>query len=416
MTSSISGMQSDFQILDELMTAVRDLPMQEPLRETVFSIAGFPRRELVFSNILAFFLEDRDHCFGNMWLESLKEVVPENSILGTHVENVQREVSTRSGKRIDLVIETDLDVIGIENKIDALETNDMDDYSEHITLLANEVEKNATLLWLCVRPEQPQGSRPFARILYSQLFDRVRAKVGNHLETAEPRHLWLMQDFMEAIERLTRSKPLEPRTTAFFQEHYESLLHLDRAKGLYTEQVKQLLEGVEAAVQGRMESYFADLPSPAGLSFSASKKYGDRTTTEAGLYRSLLLAFEPAADTWESSLLGRTTKAAGLEQPGKIAIEMWMDDKFRAAILDGSKSSEARKVARIEALRRLQIAELQRLDPFEATFFGMGRDRKGNGQFTTVAVGDISDVETMADTAMRAVDVLVRLTRPYDEK
>jgi hypothetical protein len=84
------------------------------------------------TELLSFFLDPaKSHDLGDSFFSGLKSVVAKKNILsdlGTF-ESVETEVSTQNGKRIDLLIETETEVIVIECKIHHHQNNPFDEYT-----------------------------------------------------------------------------------------------------------------------------------------------------------------------------------------------------------------------------------------------------------------------------------------------
>src|SRR4051812_40431186 len=92
---------------------IKQIPKTEKIPKTFFEIAGFPRRENVNSNTLAFYLdENEEHGFGRLFFNSLlyllvkKGAIPNErlDLYETHY-TVEREVYGDS-KRIDILIKS----------------------------------------------------------------------------------------------------------------------------------------------------------------------------------------------------------------------------------------------------------------------------------------------------------------------
>ena len=79
-------------------------------KKNFFEISGFPHYEIVFNNVLAFFMNsDECHNFGNLVFTSLLEILKEKNIINIiddYTQYVIREESTINGKLIDILIMT----------------------------------------------------------------------------------------------------------------------------------------------------------------------------------------------------------------------------------------------------------------------------------------------------------------------
>lgn len=105
---------------------------------TYFDVAGFPHYENVASNILQFFLDTNNdglHGLGNLWLRAFinaynqkaDDKIPDADY---YTNDVKREYSNGSDKRIDLLVDVDSFLLVIENKIYADVYNDLNLYTQ----------------------------------------------------------------------------------------------------------------------------------------------------------------------------------------------------------------------------------------------------------------------------------------------
>jgi hypothetical protein len=109
-------MPSSYEQYLELLSEFESLP-KDVRSESIFDIAGYPHYENVASNILAFFLNpNNEHGLGQLILSSLLNLAAASETNQSNVQ-VSREVYTINGGRLDILIETDNQLIGIENKI-----------------------------------------------------------------------------------------------------------------------------------------------------------------------------------------------------------------------------------------------------------------------------------------------------------
>ena len=100
----------------ELLTHFKLIPKNE-IHTTIFSVAGYPHYENVCSNILAFYLNpNNNHKLGRLFFSALLESAGHTELIDEEFQ-VDREVCTDKQGRIDILIETNKSVIGIENKI-----------------------------------------------------------------------------------------------------------------------------------------------------------------------------------------------------------------------------------------------------------------------------------------------------------
>ncbi len=100
-------------------------------------IAGYPHFENVCSNILSFYLQpSNEHGFGTLFLDVLATLIDTEIEIDGQAVDIRREELTDNQNRIDLVIESDNYIVGIENKIYADPYNPFWDYSEYLESLS----------------------------------------------------------------------------------------------------------------------------------------------------------------------------------------------------------------------------------------------------------------------------------------
>ena len=202
---------ADLQALMDSYT-VHAIGATEP--PTLMDIAGFPHWENVYSNILAFVLNTEEaHGFGPLFIRSIMGAYrsyspydwpadnrdPEHVVEAT--DRVEREVSTDSAKRIDILV-------CIENKIWSGLHNDLGVYREHC-------EKNSDgrpVLGIVLSPNGVTDRRlqdhRFVSITYGDLVKQVRQRMGSYIGTHNTQYQYLLFDFLEQTSRFARTKTM----------------------------------------------------------------------------------------------------------------------------------------------------------------------------------------------------------------
>ena len=192
-------------------------------RPNVFEIAGFPRRETISSNVLAYFFDPlQSHGLAGLFVKSLIAVLNdkrgEESARYSYTEDdndgvyVQTEVSngTDTRNRVDIAVHTPHLSIAIENKVDASLYNDLHDYYEKIHSEASEqgnVESHTCVVVLHAGDLQLsdfpgcakglQANENLFSVNYDELFDQVLNGVGEKLLDADPRAVDLLEQYMD---------------------------------------------------------------------------------------------------------------------------------------------------------------------------------------------------------------------------
>ena len=207
-----------------LLAEFKKLPRTPQRDPTTLELSGYPHLENVYSNILAFFLDPRrehEHGFGSLFLESLLFVAgykeQEVTIQGGEEVEVNREESTRTRKRIDLVISTDTLIVGIENKIYQPRHNDLEDYGRHLAEKANGRRVCKILLELN-SPKDDQELFGFKPITYQEYFDEVLRRIGPAIIGSTDRYLRFALEVIETIKHLKEDSAMDSQMLAFFKK------------------------------------------------------------------------------------------------------------------------------------------------------------------------------------------------------
>ena len=215
--------------------------------ESIFNIAGYPHYENVSSNILAFYLNpNNEHGLGNLLLSSLMNLADGSE---KHQDTVQvsREVSTNKGGRLDIVIETDNQIIGIENKIYHHLNNDLNDYSASIDDWAKPRELDTTKIVLSLKNEE--NSFGFVNVTYEQYWAKIKENLGSYITTSSQKWILYLVDFMSTIEKLNGKNMEIDKNDQFFIENEEKITALINARNKFIDKlnrkVRDLLELID---------------------------------------------------------------------------------------------------------------------------------------------------------------------------
>ena len=207
----------------ELLQEFESLPSPEK-SESIFDIAGYPHYENVASNILSFYLNpNNEHGLGNLLLSSLLNLSGGNESRQDVVQ-ISREVSTKKGGRLDIVIETDSQVIGIENKIYHHLNNDLADYSDSIDEWARPKQLCAIKIVLSTRKEVEISG--FVCVTYDNFLQKIRDRLGEYISTSSQKWLLYLIDFINTIEKLSGKNMDIDKNDIFFIENDERIIEL----------------------------------------------------------------------------------------------------------------------------------------------------------------------------------------------
>lgn len=232
--------------IEIFLEEVRKIHSKIPKKEKTFmEIAGFPHYENVCSNILAFYLNPREeHKLKDIVLKSLLDIVKEKDITAnTNVDifnmNVFREYVTENGNRIDIVLQSNEIIIGIENKIMASVYNDLTDYANTLEKLNHNVVK----ILLSLHDESNIArENQFINITYSDFFDKLKANLASYNDRQNKWYIYL-KDFIKNLECFEVEKDMEENINEWIKNHQEDIKNfyelLDIAKNSMDKKVNE---------------------------------------------------------------------------------------------------------------------------------------------------------------------------------
>lgn len=244
----------------ELLLKFKSLPV--PVKsESIFDIAGYPHYENVSSNILAFYLNpNKEHGLGDLLLSCLMNLSGGDEYHGENIQ-IDREVRTSKGGRIDIVIETGSQVIGIENKIFHGLNNCLADYSETLDNWAKEKEKRVVKIILSTRKEQEFPG--FVCVTYEDFWSKIRKCMGGCISTSSQKWILYLVDFMYTIDKLKGGENMKIDEMDQFLIVHEDIIHEliskrdDLLNKLYcqVEKLRQKLEKEKPAMCNQLWIY-----------------------------------------------------------------------------------------------------------------------------------------------------------------
>ena len=211
---------------ENFLKEVKKISSQIPKQEKTFmEISGYPYYENSYSNILAFYFNPKEeHGLNDIMLKSLLEIVKEkNNKLKTNVNlsntSVFREYTTELGNRIDLVLQNDEIVIGIENKVMADVTNNLKDYANTL----EKINSNAVKILLSLYDESIIAKEnDFINITYSELFYKIRLNLKDYVDIQNKWYIYLT-DFMKNLEGDKIDKDMEEIIKEWIKIHQEEI-------------------------------------------------------------------------------------------------------------------------------------------------------------------------------------------------
>ncbi|WP_417614406.1 PD-(D/E)XK nuclease family protein [Oceanisphaera sp.] len=222
-----SGERMNLEALEKMLAKIKSLPHFVETEPTLFSLGGRGYFENPTTDILAFFLDPAaHHKLGDLALSALldclrhdlHEPVLDNTSLCTPPE---REVSTATGSRIDLFLESDDWIMVLENKIYHHQNNPFESYRRFANERAGTSNKQPLLVVL-----SPDGSAPVGwhGIGYPQLIELLSSKLSQAF-ISQPLNKWhiLLREFLLHLESLMNTPKVADKTEAFVLDNLNKI-------------------------------------------------------------------------------------------------------------------------------------------------------------------------------------------------
>lgn len=243
--------------LNQMFNEVLNIPrinIDEKL-PTFLELSGYPNWENVISNIYQFFLTDKFHGFGRLFISALDDCIPEKDITMNDYL-VVREDRTKEGGRIDILIkEIDIDqnitkAVLIENKIYHSLENDLTDYFDTFSEVS---DRTLILLTLTEHHIDP----PFVNITHKQWIERIQFRLGNHFISNDLKYLVLLQDFINHMLNFYK-KTIEMDALKFL---YENGKKINQIKSLEQEGLNYISDEIGKVLAQTKWNWGRTIPS-----------------------------------------------------------------------------------------------------------------------------------------------------------
>jgi len=236
----------------------------EATRPNIFRIAGFPRRETVSSNVLAYFFDPAEgHGLKDLMLKALLRTIHKEDMDVSDV-SVSTEASTGKNNRIDILLDLPDISIAIENKVDAGLYNDLADYRSWAAKQSN----NDSAIVIVLHPfnnfvlkDHPSAQglvveQNLFDVHYDELFSNALGMLGEYSLDADPRAVDLLQQFIDNYSPERKQKKMDNTSTDITQ-------FVSQANGIEQQLVNafQSFEKYTEAVRSKLQTVHSDLIS-----------------------------------------------------------------------------------------------------------------------------------------------------------
>ncbi len=238
-------------LLYESSKLYKKIPQKE---KTFMDISGYPHYENVCSNILAFYFNPvEEHKLNNLVINSfIKVLINRNYNVAKVEENekieVEREYTTMKGNRIDIVIQNNDFVIGIENKIDASVYNDLEDYSATL----NKLNRNSikVLLSLYDNSNNTENSE-FINITYQEFLNQLKMDLLDY--TDNNKWIIFLKEFIQNLENYEGEAEMEEEILNWLKDNKERIDELDKLREIANKSIEKKVEQVKALLEEKLK-------------------------------------------------------------------------------------------------------------------------------------------------------------------
>ena len=223
--------------MKELLDAFNELDYSkgQQVERTYLQILGYPHYENVCSNLLCFFFDTEEtHGFSDLFVRSLLECTPQASIIKRHkTEYVDRECTTAINNRVDIVLETETLIIGIENKIYSEIYNDLNDYESYIKKRAMDSDKEPVCILLSMKNNaKATDTTGFYNITYPVFVEKLQQNLGQYILMANTKWIVFFNDVIRTLTDIQGGVKMEisKEILDFFSDNWNSIDELLNAK------------------------------------------------------------------------------------------------------------------------------------------------------------------------------------------
>ncbi|NDP21448.1 MAG: PD-(D/E)XK nuclease family protein [Paludibacter sp.] len=257
----------DLQTLQEFLDH-NVIPKIKRRPKTFLGIAKQPHYENVMSNIYAFYFNVNEvHGMHDLFITSLLELINETTLGKLKNVNeindfdVDTEVTTIKGGRIDLLLSSQDHAIIIENKVYHTLNNDLQDYWSSIRVIDNNEDNKIGIVLSLNKLNiiHPQ----FVNITHLDFLKRVIQNSGSYLMEAKDKYVVFLKDFYQNTLNMSKSE-LDSKELKFYFDNQAKIIE---AKDFYFAVRTHVANQVEQVVKLIEEPFI--LQTPKG-------KYGER--------------------------------------------------------------------------------------------------------------------------------------------
>ena len=234
---------------EAFLQEVKKIYSKVPIREKTFmEVEGYPHYENVISNILTFYLNpEEEHKLNDLAIKALLNVIKCKNIDTSHF-NIYREYTTIKGKRIDIVMQNEDIVIGIENKIDASVYNDLEDYAKTL----NKLNNNSIKILLSLHKENIIQS-DFINVTYSDYLKQLKSDLSSYPHKENKWYIYLI-DFINNLKDFEVEKEMEQEINNWINAHKQEIKEFKKILNVGQNNINKKLNEYENILKNKISN------------------------------------------------------------------------------------------------------------------------------------------------------------------
>ncbi|SNY58411.1 PD-(D/E)XK nuclease superfamily protein [Arsukibacterium tuosuense] len=227
-------METQLSKLEQLLKEFRQLPPIDVAEPSIFSIGSKGYYENPTTDILAFFCDSNgQHKLGAIVLKALLYCLQEEYHQLDHAlaGPPEREVTTKTGKRIDLLLEGTNWVMLLENKIYHQQNNPFSDYEKFIQEEQETRFSGKTKLFVVLSPAGEKPHNGWHGISYPTLISALKVQLAEQF-ISQPINKWslLLREFILHLESLMSQPSVNQQTRDFVLKNLASIKEMQQTK------------------------------------------------------------------------------------------------------------------------------------------------------------------------------------------
>ncbi|MFH4732010.1 PD-(D/E)XK nuclease family protein [Vibrio diabolicus] len=240
--------------VQRLLDKIKSIPVDEESEPTIFSIGSRGYYENPTTDILAFFCNtNAAHGLDDLVLNALLSCSDQlQSLDSMLIESPQREVVTSTGKRIDLLLESQEWVIVLENKVFHQQNNPFEDYESFIKGGLHQGRfEGKKAIFVVLSPTGTVEQANWVGVSYPQLILSIKQQLADHFLN-KPLNKWtvLLREFLLHLESIMAKPSLSKESIDFVLDNLSEFKAAQRLQ--------------EKAIKAYQQSLLQELQSTLG--------------------------------------------------------------------------------------------------------------------------------------------------------